>query len=83
VYGLDINATRMQSIEQNQNMIPSKVDIIHICIPFKNQEKFLKIVNLYATKYKPTLLIINSTVTPGTTQKVYEQYYSRYYTKSL
>jgi len=74
VYGLDINATRMQSIEQNQNMIPSKLDIIHICIPFKNQEKFLKIVNLYATKYKPTLLIINSTVTPGTTQKVYEQY---------
>jgi len=74
VYGLDINATRMLAIEQDQNMIPSKVDIIHICIPFKNQEKFLKIVNLYATNYKPNLLIINSTVIPGTTQKVYEQY---------
>lgn len=73
VYGLDINATRMLAIQQDQNMIPSKVDIIHICIPFKNQEKFLKIVNSYATKYKPNLLIINSTVIPGTTQKVYEQ----------
>lgn len=74
MYGLDINTTKMIEIEQNQNMIPSKVDIIHICIPFKNQEKFLKIVNIYATKYKPNLLIINSTVIPGTTQKVYEQY---------
>ena len=74
VYGLDTNTTKMLEIKQNQNMIPSKVDIIHICIPFKNQEKFLKIVNLYATKYSPNLLIINSTVIPGTTQKVYEQY---------
>ena len=74
VYGLDTNTTKMLEIKQNQNMIPSKVDIVHICIPFKNQEKFLKIVNLYATKYKPNLLIINSTIIPGTTQKVYEQY---------
>ena len=72
VYGLDINEKRMSVIKQKQSVIPPKIDILHICIPFKNQEKFLKIVNLYAKQYTPNLIIINSTVTPGTTKKVHE-----------
>ena len=72
VYGLDINETRMNAIEQKQSMIPPKIDILHICIPFKNQEKFVKIVNLYTKQYQPDLLIINSTVLPGTTKKVHD-----------
>lgn len=74
VYGLDLDKEKMLTINQNQNKFPSKIDIMHVCIPCKNQKKFLEIVFRYAKQYNPQLVIINSTVLPGTTRKVYEQY---------
>ena len=55
--------------------LKEKVDVMHICIPYF--ENFVDIVVGYINDYKPGLTIINSTVRPGTTQKVYEK------TKSL
>lgn len=74
VYGLDLDKEKMRVINQNQNNFPSKVDIMHVCIPCKNQKKFLEITLQYAKQYNPRLVIINSTVLPGTTSKLYEQY---------
>ncbi|MCK4482418.1 GDP-mannose dehydrogenase [Candidatus Bathyarchaeota archaeon] len=70
VYGLDINEARMSSIEQKG--VPDKVDIMHICIPCFNQDEFANLVVGYAKRFKPKLLIINSTVPPETTQKIHE-----------
>ena len=51
--------------------IKEKIDIMHICIPYF--DNFVDIVVDYINKYKPELVIINSTVRPETTQKIYEK----------
>ena len=69
VYGLDSDKTKMQSAHQDANKMPKKIDTIHICLPFKDQFSFINTVSDYAAKFGPNLLIINSTVPPGTTKK--------------
>ncbi len=44
------------------------VEILNICIPWS--ENFIKIVKEEIKKIKPKLIIINSTVAPGTTKKI-------------
>ena len=72
VYGLDLNKTKMGAARQDQNKLPKKIDTIHICIPCKNQDNFLATVTSYVKQFKPTLLIINSTIPPGTTKKTHQ-----------
>jgi len=73
VYGLDLDETKMRATGQDRSKLPSEVDTMHVCLPCKIQEKFVGIVANYAKQFKPKLLIINSTVLPGTTKKIYEQ----------
>ena len=70
VYGLDLDKTKMIAIQEDQSKLPEKIDTIHICIPCKDQDKFVTTVVSYVKQFKPKLLIINSTVTPGTTKQV-------------
>jgi UDP-N-acetyl-D-mannosaminuronate dehydrogenase len=46
-------------------------DVMHICIPYSKD--FVKIVVDYVFQYKPKLIVINSTVMPGTTKKIIKQ----------
>jgi len=69
-YGFDLDIGKMQ--ELGQTALPNKVDIMHICIPCKSEEEFIKNVARYIERFKPKLVIINSTVTPGTTMKVHK-----------
>jgi UDP-N-acetyl-D-mannosaminuronate dehydrogenase len=73
VYGLDLDKTKMIAAHQDQIKLPRKIDTIHICIPCKDQNNFRTTVISYAKQFKPKLLIINSTVTPGTTKKVQQK----------
>ncbi len=73
VYGLDLDEAKMGAAGQAKRELPKKVDIMHICFPCKIQEKFVDTAISYAKQFKPKLLIINSTVPPGTTKKIYEQ----------
>lgn len=68
VYGLDLDKKKMSDI--GRTTLPKEVDVMHICIPFASQSRFVTAVIDYAKKFKPKLLIINSTVTPFTTQKI-------------
>ena len=74
VCGLDLDETKMRTTGQDRSKLPNEVDTMHVCLPCKIQEKFVDIVASYAKQFKPKLLIINSTVPPGTTKKIYEQY---------
>ncbi len=56
----------LQPIELNK-----KVGIIHLCYPFEIEDFVGQSVK-YIEKYKPELTIVNSTVVPGTTRKIYE-----------
>ena len=70
VYGFDVDEAKMREIDQNKNDMSSEMQIMHICIPCTDQEKFVDTVKLYVEQFKPELVIINSTVPPGTTMKL-------------
>jgi UDP-N-acetyl-D-mannosaminuronate dehydrogenase len=73
VFGVDIDEAKMRELCQDKSKIPVKVDVLHVCMPCGNPDKFAQIVADYAAKYKPELVIVNSTVPPGTTLKVAEK----------
>jgi UDP-N-acetyl-D-mannosaminuronate dehydrogenase len=70
VYGLDLDEAKIRAAGQDESKLPKKIDTMHICLPCKNQDKYVATVANYAKQFKPKLLIINSTVPPGTTKKV-------------
>jgi len=70
VYGFDLNAGKMR--ELGQAALPSEVDVMHVCIPFQDGEEFIKNVGEYIGRFRPKLVIINSTVASGTTMEIYE-----------
>jgi len=51
--------------------IREDIDIMHICIPYMGS--FADIVANYIKKYNPKLIVINSTVRPGTTKSIYDK----------
>ena len=69
VYGWDVDWKKMQDIQQGD--LPKKVDILHICYRCIDQEKFVNTTVDYVRRFNPELTIINSTVPPGTTEKVH------------
>lgn len=50
-----------------------KVDILHVNIPEKSREEFIEIVVKNVKEFKPVLTVINSSITPGTTRKIFEK----------
>jgi len=54
---------------------PEKIDgdfsVVHICYPYSG-DKFIDITKDYLERFSPEFAIINSTVQPGTTKKIYE-----------
>lgn len=60
VIGIDIDP-----VEVNE-----QVGILHICFPFKSSEQFQNAVVAYADKYAPEIIVVNSTVVPGTTRAI-------------
>jgi len=70
VYGLDIDEAKMRKLGQTRP--PNKVDVMHVCIPCLTREKLVKITTGYAKRFSPKLIIVESTVQPGTTAEVYE-----------
>lgn len=50
--------------------IDRHVGILHVCFPFKTSDLFQNIVASYARKYSPEVIVVNSTVVPGTTRGI-------------
>jgi UDP-N-acetyl-D-mannosaminuronate dehydrogenase len=44
-------------------------DVLHICYPFHGIE-FVTTTTEYISKYRPTVVVVNSTVPPGTTRQI-------------
>lgn len=59
-YGLDIKPAAD---------IP-QCDIMHLCFPFFETDSFVKESVRYIKQYQPALVIVNSTVSPGTTRRI-------------
>jgi len=72
VYGFDIDEGKMRSVVGDAKL-PKVFDVMHICYPCGDQENFVKVTVNYMRRFKPRLTIIDSTVAPGTTQKIFEE----------
>ena len=57
--------------ELEYDQIKKPIEILHVCIPYSNT--FIETVSKAVKELKPKITIINSTVTPGTTQAIYEK----------
>ncbi|MBT0158832.1 GDP-mannose dehydrogenase [Candidatus Bathyarchaeota archaeon A05DMB-2] len=73
VYGLDVDELKMRAVGQEESKLPSEVATMHVCLPCKTQSTFTDLVYGYVQRFKPKLVIINSTVPPGTTMKIQER----------
>jgi UDP-N-acetyl-D-mannosaminuronate dehydrogenase len=73
VYGLDLDEAKTRAIQQEEGKLPSRVETMHVCLPCKTQTAFTDAVYGYVKRYHPRLVIINSTVPPGTTTKIRER----------
>lgn len=70
VYGFDVAVEKMSGLDQPW-VFPNHFDVMHICIPCRTYDGFIvKVVDL-VFKYNPKLLIINSTILPKTTMRLY------------
>jgi UDP-N-acetyl-D-mannosaminuronate dehydrogenase len=72
VYGVDLDEAKMRELNQSKANVPSKVDVLQVCLPCGNPDKFAQIIADYTSQYKPKLIVNNSTVPPGTTLKIAE-----------
>ncbi|MCS7114518.1 MAG: GDP-mannose dehydrogenase [Candidatus Bathyarchaeota archaeon] len=72
VHGYDLNTDRMRDTGQS-TALPDSFDVMHVCIPCKDKGEFVESIAGYVERFKPKLLIINSTVAPGTTVNVYKR----------
>lgn len=71
VYGLDTDEAKMRKLGQAK---PSgKVDVMHVCIPCPTRDELVQTTTAYAKRYQPKLIIVESTVPPGTTMDVYQK----------
>jgi len=73
VYGFDLDAEKMRSVGQSEDVLPHTVDVMHVCIPCVDKEDFVKSVVGYVGRFKPKLVIVDSTVAPGTTAEIYRR----------
>ena len=73
VYGFDIDDEKMRQIVGEAQELPKNVDVMHICYPCIEQQKFIENTVGYIRRFKPKLTIVESTVPPGTTEKIYEE----------
>lgn len=69
VYGFDIDDAKTI---HRLNEIPRDINVIHICYPYIDVKQFINPVINYVKMFNPELIVINSTIPPGTTFKVYK-----------
>ena len=75
VYGFDVDRKKMEESGASTPIQSEsdKLDVLHICIPVPDKDKFLDIAKNYIEKYRPKLTIINSTVPIGTTMELFKK----------
>jgi UDP-N-acetyl-D-mannosaminuronate dehydrogenase len=71
VHGFDVDEVKMRAV--GQGTVPSKVGVMHVCIPCPSRDGFVNVVSRYVKQFQPKLVILNSTVPPGTTKALHDR----------
>lgn len=69
-HGLDLKADLMKSVT-GKDVVPNEIDVLLINLHYSR--KFVGIVKEYVRRFKPELVIVNSTVVPGTCLQIEKQ----------
>ncbi|MEM2739896.1 MAG: GDP-mannose dehydrogenase [Candidatus Bathyarchaeia archaeon] len=64
-YGYDVDPSR--SIDKIED-IGASIDYLHIAFPYTGGLNFIEAVSTYTYRFKPRLVIVHSTIAPGTTR---------------
>lgn len=74
VRGYDLDPKKMEAVNigKSEHTSMKKVCTLHICYPCPDQENFIKTTLEYMNRFEPNLTIIDSTVPPGTTRRIYQ-----------
>jgi len=72
VYGFDIDEAKMREVGQSGRGLPSELDVMHVCVPCFSRDEFVNVVVSCVERFKPKLVIVNSTVPSGTTMDVHK-----------
>ncbi len=70
VAGLDIDKQKMLSCKMDFVPYGRPIDVLHLAFPCKKRSVYVALALEYVLSVKPKLVIIDSTVTPGTTKEV-------------
>ncbi len=68
VYGYDVDKAKTI---HGLNDIPKGIDFLHIAIPYGS--RFVDVVVEYVDMWRPSAIVIHSTVAPGTTRRIFER----------
>ncbi len=52
-----------------------KLNFMHVCLPYINEDQFIKTVNDYDSEYQPSIIVIHSTTPVGLTRKLQSRLY--------
>lgn len=67
---LQSGGSKIIGIDLEPFTVEVPVSVMHVCFPFKDSGQFQDAVAAYARKYSPEVIVINSTVVPGTTRAI-------------
>lgn len=67
VYGYDVDQDK--SIDRIED-IPTPIEYLHIAFPYTGGQRFIESVLAYTYRVKPRLIVIHSTIAPGTTRLI-------------
>jgi UDP-N-acetyl-D-mannosaminuronate dehydrogenase len=70
---LQAKEPEMRGIDIEPVALDAPVGIMHVCFPFTPNSGFVETSVQYARKYKPEIIVVNSTVVPGTTRDIEKQ----------
>ncbi len=70
IYGFDVDEKKMRDIKQND--LPRNIDVLHICYRCRDSKDFVETTASYIERFRPKLTIVNTTVSPGTTEKLHK-----------
>lgn len=61
----------IQTLDVEQKEVRLPIDAMHICIPYS--DSFVRSAADYCIRFHPDLVIVHSSVAPGTTRRIFEQ----------
>jgi UDP-N-acetyl-D-mannosaminuronate dehydrogenase len=75
IVDIDKEKAKLPNTKEAVKSFKAKEDIrlLHICMPFTDQDKFIKTSLEYIKEYKPIVVVIHSTISRGTTTKISEK----------